>query len=261
MDNEDKVPPGSYRFTTRSTSPIPIYGGADRPDRLAGVGGRRVRWRRRKSGFNTADVERYPADGVTPPGAGASQVPTNRGEATFAIGGGAQCAAPCADLARASIGPDVWLSSALQRAGQISGVRAFFYTGPRVTTGETAGPATMPIPYTHELARYAQILASSPDTRVRLHLAGRARWSPLQRGDRGDVPVGVRRLPAGYPLCWGRRRTGMPRNNRLPDRLLRVSLRRIGRGGTGDRPGRHRDVDSAQLAWLEGQLKNAKERR
>ena len=62
----------------------------------------------------------------------------------------------------ARIGPDVWLSSALARAGQIAGVRAFLYTGPRVTTGETAGPATIPVPYTRELDRYGQVLASSP---------------------------------------------------------------------------------------------------
>jgi hypothetical protein len=43
-------------------------------------------------------------------------------------------------------------------------VRAFLYTGARVTTGETSGPATQVIPYRRELDRYAEVLGSSgPD--------------------------------------------------------------------------------------------------
>jgi hypothetical protein len=112
--------------------------------------------------LDTADVDRYPADGVTPPGVGTSRVSTSPSEATFAIGGNAQCAAPCAARSGAKIGPDVWLSAALEHAGKIPGVRAFFYTGPRVTTGATAGPATQAIPYARELNRYAQLLGASP---------------------------------------------------------------------------------------------------
>jgi hypothetical protein len=113
--------------------------------------------------LDTADIDRYPADGVTPPGIGTSPITTAPStDAIFAIGGGAQCAAPCADRQNAKLGPDAWLSSALTRASQIGGARAFFYTGPRVTTGETTGPATVPIPYSRELSRYAGLLASSP---------------------------------------------------------------------------------------------------
>jgi hypothetical protein len=111
--------------------------------------------------LETADVERYPADGVAPLGEGSSPVPLASGEATFAVGGGAQCAAPCADRARAGIGPDVWLAAALRRAREI-GVRAFLYTGPRVTEGATTGPKTVPIPFARELGRYAELLGSSP---------------------------------------------------------------------------------------------------
>ncbi len=114
--------------------------------------------------LDTAEVARYPADGVTSPGLGVSAIPTGAGMATFAIGGGAQCMAPCADRANARIGPDVWLSSALARSAQISGIRDFFYTGPRLTTGATSGPATLAIPYERELARYAGLLAASPVT-------------------------------------------------------------------------------------------------
>ena len=111
--------------------------------------------------LDTADIDRYPADGSTPAGVASSPVSAAGNQAAFVIGGGAQCAAPCADRAEANLGPDVWLSLALQRAAQIAGVRAFLYTGPRVTTGETEGPATLPIPYGRELDRYAGLLASN----------------------------------------------------------------------------------------------------
>ena len=110
--------------------------------------------------LETADIERYPADGVAPLGAGVSQVPLNSGEATFAIGGGAQCAAPCAARSRDGIGPDVWLSTALARAHEI-GARAFLYTGPHVTSGETNGIKSEVIPFAQEFAGYASILASA----------------------------------------------------------------------------------------------------
>ena len=114
--------------------------------------------------LDTADVDRYPADGSAPVGVGSAPLASEPNAATFAIGGGAQCAAPCADRARTRIGPDVWLSEALARARSISGVRAFLYTGARVTTGETSGPATQVIPYRRELERYAEVLGSSgPD--------------------------------------------------------------------------------------------------
>ncbi len=112
--------------------------------------------------LDTADIDRYPADGVSPPGVGTSAIPTDSSVATFAIGGGAQCAAPCADRANSLLGPDLWLTSALARSEQIAGVRAFLYTGPRVTTGQTDGPATLAIPYGRELGRYAQLLVADP---------------------------------------------------------------------------------------------------
>jgi hypothetical protein len=125
--------------------------------------------------LDTADIDRYPTEGATPPGVGSSPVlaeprPTESPRvatasptlASFAIGGGAQCADPCSDRANAGLGPDGWLSSALARAGTISDVRSFFYTGPRVTAGETAGQISVAIPYAREYGRYAQLLASSP---------------------------------------------------------------------------------------------------
>jgi hypothetical protein len=113
--------------------------------------------------LDTADIQRYPADGVVPTGIGSAPVALDPGKATFAIGGGAQCAAPCAQRAQAGVGPDVWLGSALARAAQI-GVRAFIYTGPRVTSGETVGPPTLALPYSDELERYAALLRQAPAT-------------------------------------------------------------------------------------------------
>jgi hypothetical protein len=160
--NNVQEPPGDYSEYDMVYRPDPISAVLVNPTGSEGwaVGGF-VDTADSDGALDTADVERYPADGVTPPGVGVAQVPTNAKDATFAIGGGAQCSAPCADLAGAGIGPDVWLSSALSRAGQIQGVRAFLYTGPRVTSGST-GVVTQAIPYKRELERYAQIMASSP---------------------------------------------------------------------------------------------------
>jgi hypothetical protein len=114
--------------------------------------------------LETADVDRYPADGVTPPGEGTSTIATNPAEATFAIGGGAACAAPCADRAKAKIGPDVWLSAARARAEEIPGVRAFIYTGPRLANRrETEGEPPV-YPYSEELERYAQLFSPGAKT-------------------------------------------------------------------------------------------------
>jgi hypothetical protein len=113
--------------------------------------------------LGTADVARYPNDGVAPPQAGTATVAPPEGKlATLAIGGNAQCEAPCAAERGARIGPDVWLTSALSRAFSIAGVQKFIYTGPRLTTGATAGPATLPVPYADETHRYAELLAPFP---------------------------------------------------------------------------------------------------
>jgi hypothetical protein len=115
--------------------------------------------------IETADIERYPADGVAPLGAGASPVPSP-GPATFAFGGEALCSAPCSDRARAGVGPQVWLRSALALAGRVgeaggSHVSAFFDTGPTVTAGTFVGSKSPPIPFAQELDSYASIFAGS----------------------------------------------------------------------------------------------------
>ncbi|HME02562.1 MAG TPA: hypothetical protein VKG38_05965 [Solirubrobacteraceae bacterium] len=109
---------------------------------------------------DTADVDRYPADGSTPPGVGSSTIPTEPAkEAIFAIGGGAACAAPCAKRSEAGIGPDVWLSAARKRAEGVPGVRAFIYTGPRLANRREHTGTAISFPYPSELRRYAELLA------------------------------------------------------------------------------------------------------
>lgn len=120
--------------------------------------------------LDTADVDRYPADGTGQAGTGTSVIPVApeqehgaKGTATFAIGGNAQCAAPCAERANARVGPDVWLANALQRA-DLPGVRAFLYTGPRLVSPHAInGPpeSADKIDYEAELTRYAEILGGS----------------------------------------------------------------------------------------------------
>ena len=88
--------------------------------------------------LNTADVARYPATpGSTPPGVRTApvqpiekQAALNGTEATFAIGGDAACEAPCADRARAGIGPDAWLSTALSQAQRVAGPARLPLHGP-----------------------------------------------------------------------------------------------------------------------------------
>ena len=118
----------------------------------------------RRPELDTADVARYPNDGTSPPQAGASTIAVDPNAlATFAIGGNAKCEAPCVPQQNARLGPDVWLTSALARAASIPGVQKFIYTGPRLTTGRTAGPTTLPVPYQEETERYAQLLAPFPN--------------------------------------------------------------------------------------------------
>ncbi len=119
------------------------------------------------SAIQTAGVIRYGPAATPPENATASPVEAAAGTASFAIGGNAQCAGACADLAGTGIGPDVWLRSAVGRAVGISGLRAFLYTGPSVADGGEAG-APEPLSsrigslaFRREEAAYARRLGSA----------------------------------------------------------------------------------------------------
>jgi hypothetical protein len=159
--NNAHEPPGHYSFYDTVFQPDPVAAVLIDPSGTQGwaIGGFVEPGGKHGGVLDTADIDRYPADGSTPPGV--SEAPVASTGATFAIGGGAQCAAPCADRGEAGIGPDVWLSAAMSRASTIAGVRAFLYTGPHATSGETDGPPTVTVSYGREYARYAQLLGGS----------------------------------------------------------------------------------------------------
>jgi hypothetical protein len=90
--------------------------------------------------------------GPAPPQSAGAPIAIPSGEATFAVGGNAQCAAPCADFANEGVGPDAWLSSAAARAATIGGLHAFLYTGARVAAG--ADQTLSPAAFTRELDAY-----------------------------------------------------------------------------------------------------------
>jgi hypothetical protein len=112
--------------------------------------------------IQTAGVMRYPASGTAPAGFASDPEQVGAGTATFAIGGNAQCATACADLAEDQLGPDAWLSNAIDRAAQTPGVRAFLYSGSHLAPdlgrvgGLTAGA------FKREEKRYAQLMQSVP---------------------------------------------------------------------------------------------------
>lgn len=157
------APEGSYIFHDLPYRPDPVFAVLIDPTGAQGwaVGGTPGSETR----LDTANIERYPADGVAPLGSSAAAVPpAPAGRATFAFGGEAQCAAPCADRALAGVGPPVWLQAALALAGSLrasSGVGAFFDLGPTVTEGAYVGGEPPAISYERELGEYAAILAGA----------------------------------------------------------------------------------------------------
>jgi hypothetical protein len=204
--------------------------------------------------LDTADVGRYPADGVAPPGFAAVPVQTSPTEATFAIGGEARCLAPCADRANAGIGPDVWLSSAHERAEQISGVRAFLYTGPRVTNG--VGQGLFPPNYQREFARYAGLLGSS-------RLPAFAVASATDRP--GGSECAFQQAFSGFPAPFGNAEAAPSLGEAEAGRSSEPCSAYYAIDSTGP-AGLVRvivlddatEVDPTQLAWLAGQLNGAK---
>jgi hypothetical protein len=117
------------------------------------------------SSIQTAGVMRYGSAATPPSNATASPVQAEAGVASFAVGGGAQCAGPCADLAGTGIGPDVWLRAAVGSAAGITGLRGFLYAGPSVAEGkepeESLATEIGPLAFQREEAAYARRLSSA----------------------------------------------------------------------------------------------------
>ncbi len=267
LDFEGEELPGGYVGEDKVYEPDPVFAVTTSPDGSQGwaVGG----FASATEGLSTGDVDRYPADGSTPSGVGESPVPTSPEQATFAIGAGAQCLAPCADRADARLGPDVWLSAALARAGQIAGVRAFLYAGPHVTSGKTSGPETVPVPFSRELPRYAEILASSPLPTFAVITANELDARPFAQGTEATFEQAFARFPRPFGLESEDAGAGLTEAGRSQEcngapgcQGAYYALDSAGAAGTVrlialDNSG---DVGPTQRAWLAGQLTQAEER-
>jgi hypothetical protein len=121
-----------------------------------------------KEQIQTASIMRYGVSAAPPSNFRSVPIPAGAtGTATFAIGGGAQCAGPCADQVGTGIGPEVWLSNAVARAATVPGVRDFIYTGAGVASvaEESAtnrlGATLSPAAFGREESAYAARLGAS----------------------------------------------------------------------------------------------------
>ncbi len=79
-------------------------------------------------------------------------------QASFVVGGEADCEQGCAALANESIGSDVWLTHALQTSARIEGARAFLYLGSRSSEGVGVGASEA---YRREAARFQELLGAA----------------------------------------------------------------------------------------------------
>ncbi len=257
-------PRGGYADHDLPYRPDPVLATLIAPDGSQGwaIGGNLES----STNLQTGDVERYqvaPSEASAPLGAATSKValePENE-YATFAVGGNAQCAAPCADRALAGVGPDVWLTAALARARQI-GVRAFLYTGPYVTQAKVNGERSVPVPFAAELERYASIIASGLPLEVwPAAAAPELDARPERQGSVADFERAFAGLPE--PFNEG---NGLPSGERSTcahtigceaayyarnSEGLAGTVRVIVLDDTAD-------VDEAQLKWLEAELEGAK---
>ena len=238
--NGAQDPPGEYKAYDSVYQPDPTSAVLVNEAGSEGwaVGG--VVDQQRSGARDTSDVARYPTRGGSPPGAGTATIPVNAGVATFAIGGGAGCLAPCADRANARLGPDVWLQRALEQAHDVNGLRAFVYTGPRVTSG--IGHGLFEVPWEREFARYRQVLEAPP-------VPTYATPSPTDRGPgsecefqhafEGAIPGEGLRPLEGCPTYYAVETSGAGG----PVRVIVLD--------------ESRPVDQTQLSWLAGQLAEA----
>ncbi len=267
LDFEGKELPGGYAGEDKVYEPDPVFAVMIAPDGSQGwaVGG----FASATEGLSTGDVARYPADGSPPSGVGAAVVPTNSESATFAIGGGAQCLAPCADRANARLGPDIWLTSALARAGQIVGTRSFLYTGPHVTAGKTNGPETVPVPFARELPRYAELLASSPVPAFAVITPNELDGRPFANGTETSFEQSFSRFPRPFGTEPEAAAAGLTNAGRSEEcanapgcQAAYYALDSAGVGGTVRVVilDNSRDVGPTQRAWLAGELTQAGER-
>ncbi len=243
--NDAKAPPGEYAHYDSVYQPDPVAAVLVNESGSEGwaVGG----FVNAVPELDTADVDRYPNDGTPPVGAEVTGIASEPSNAIFAIGGNAKCEAPCGLERNARLGPDVWLQNAFGQAARVPGMRDFLFTGPRVTSGATAGPPTMPIDYAEEFTRYAELL-------------GEAGYSALPVASQTDLDGAGSEatfdtaIDTGDPL-----RESITGGSNYPNYYAFVS-ETLADGAHASLPVRvialdeHAGVEGAQLEWLKGEL-------
>jgi hypothetical protein len=149
----------------------------------------------------TAAAMRFPAGAASANGSSTSTpIAAPAGEASFVVAGQAACVqSACADFAEEGLGPDAWLTHALQSGDAIAGasgggLRAFLYTGGRLPTRGGGGEE-----FSRGLDRYAALLGGGslptyPAASATDFAQGGAGIGPFTQM---AVPTGVTRGPAG----------------------------------------------------------------
>jgi hypothetical protein len=149
--------------------------------------------------------------GPAPPQSTGEAIPTPPGQATFAVGGDAQCAASCAEFASEGLGPDVWLSSSLRRAAQIPGLRGFLYTGSHIAPPTAGAPSKgaeeLAEEFAREMTQYRSDLSAAgalpvypaaTSTDIEPRGGGLSTFdATILGGESGSAPAGTPSPPAG----------------------------------------------------------------
>jgi hypothetical protein len=163
----EKTEATSYDLPARTEPVLGLLVSADGSGGWAVGGETGVGVRFQGDAVQTAAVMRYGSGAAAPANFSTSAIAPPAGKVSFAVGGDAACAGPCADLTRTGIAPDRWLRAAVSRAAGIAGLRGFLYTGPGVASGPEAGYQTSLAAalgsegFAREEAAYAQRLGAS----------------------------------------------------------------------------------------------------
>jgi hypothetical protein len=199
-----------------------------------------------QTAVQTAAVLRL-GSGNAPPQSESAAAAPDGGEATFALGGNAQCAELCSSYVNTGVGPNAWLAAAVARAGQISGLHAFLYTGARI--GRSGGRPPSAEAFQREMEAYAGLLGGGP-------LPVYAAVSPSDLEPAGGVGMFTATLAAHAPA--GSAPTGSPAP---PAGSAAYAFESPGNGGSVRvivLDYSKSTLGAAQTQWLSEQLQQAK---
>ena len=198
--------------------------------------------------LDTADVNRYPSAGG---GTLDTRVPeaTRKGWTSVALGGSADCTAPCASRADTGVGPVEWMRRAITQTEEIGSIGKFVHMGPGVTNGETAQPHLFPVPWQEEEDFYAQRTSENREHGGKVVVCTAP--SPTDREGNGEgSPSAYEHAFQGSSECRG---AGSAGNSYAFDEeglrviVLDTSVVRAGQ----------RELAAEVLSWLKAQLQEA----